>query len=405
LIGSSRVSGVTLTLSAPSKAFPVDRASWERISAAASVYSGWHHMQFANWYSHTGTGVVLATSGQRLIGALPFYLEGDAPSPLYRIGLEYSDVLHHAKNAPGVLAGSCTGYRSDLLADPEITSTERGIIGADMFLALGEAVAAGDLGAQPQARSWLALPYLSAEDARLMTAHVGSGADAGSSLEDQFFLSSRVVGCLLDASQGSFDDFVASLPKRRRAQVRQEWAQSAAAAGVEVDSRYRDHERQAKLLDDVEAKHGQRRARQDYVEILRAYDKHLREITLSFYMTSECGEIEAFSTFFQNRKTLVARSYGALGELEGRPDGAYLPLVVYRPLAYAFEHGFECIDLSPGTRAKYLRGGEPTGLWGLIGSIQDGSFSTAAGAASWNHACQLSWTEEYSRFDSGARDA
>jgi hypothetical protein len=336
-----------------------------------------------------------------MVGALPFYLAGSTTIPLYRIDLEHADMLGDTKDAPGVIAGGCSGYRSDALVDPAMPAWERGMICADMFNTLGCAVAAGDVGPQRQSKSWLAWPYLGAEDARLIAPHLGREGSTSASLWDNLFLSSRVAGCWLDISQGDFEDFVADLPKRRRPQMRKEWRQSG-DVHVEADSSYREPVRLAKLLDDVETRHGQHQARDHYVGIIREYSQYMRDVSINFYLMSEDGAaIEAFSTFFTKGDTLTARAFGALEQLRDRSEGAYLNLVFHAPLKYAFERGFKGIDLSPATRAKYLRGGQATGMWGLVGSVRAGSFTVADEAAEWNDARQVEWTTRYSGFTTG----
>ncbi len=402
MTGVSRIDGVVTAVVAPSRTFRLDRPSWERISAAASVYSGWHHMQFMNSFSPEGTGFVLATDQGRLVGALPFYLAGGATSPLYRIDIENTSVLRDLRDRPGVIAGGCSGYRSDALVDPGLPAWQRGAICADMFTTLGNAVAGGDIGPERQSGSWLAWPYLGAEDARLIAPHLGRDRAAGASLQDKMFLSSRVAGCGLDVSPGDFEHFVAGLPKRRRPQLRKEWRQ-AATSRIEADTVYREPVRLAQLLDEVETKHGQHEPRSHYLAIIDSYQRYMRDVTINFYLMSADGmRIEAFSTFFIKGDTLAARTFGALNHVRVQAEGAYLALMFHAPLRYAFETGCQRIDLSPATRAKYLRGGRTTGSWGLVGAVRAGSFAVADGAGHWNDACQAEWQNQYSGFTTGA---
>ncbi len=376
--------------------FPVDRRTWDFLSTGTTVYSSWDHMHFADNFSR-GTGFVTTEIDGRVIGVLPFYKIGDRTVPLYRMDVEYQDCFTAVGSSHGIVAGSCTAYRSDILVSRSLSPERRGAVAAEMFTTLAHAATAGDLGPELAQAGWLSMPYLTWTDAQLMHPHLG-GASSHSSVahaDDRFLLSRRVATCELPVPGDGFEELVAGLPKRRRAQIRREWEAAHKLDRVWSESDYRDVEVLARLLGAVELKHSQARPLEHYRDVVAGYRRHMASRSLNFYVSDCLGSLTAFATLFEDVDTLYARSYGAIAELA--TTGIYFALHIYLPLAYALANGISRLDLGPATSAKYHRGAEVSLLWNYVQVVNGGRLLDPYAVAEKNSKTLQQWRGQYSR--------
>jgi uncharacterized protein len=333
----------------------------QRCRSAGALPAGWDSLLGAGDLYHTAAWLELGeairalpavhlVAGEPPAAGLSCHLVGpdDAPSPITRVdrvlarlhALEGREPAWFADLLPSAVCGGRLASHTRLHLSPGLAAGERDALVAAL---LGEAEAwAREAGARTVC--WL---MVDASDAVLRPALAAAGyqAFAGDGC------------CTLEVRWNDFDGYLASLPGRRRRDVRQE-LDRLAAAGVQLAVGPLSPERVpelARLEQNLLRRHGNPRQPE-------AVERSLARLASRFagsalVSTATRGhQALGFLVLLPWRDELHARNAGF-----DREAGGDLPLYFgtcfYAPVAHAIEHGFNVIDYAGGAAdAKLARG-------------------------------------------------
>jgi uncharacterized protein len=331
----------------------VGETDWARIAVRGGVYASRPWLLALEGQPGFDARYLLAGDpAGRLLGALPVYrMDGPGTVSLYD---------HHAlfvapwSAAPGewfpaLYAGTRAGYRNEVLVDPALDATAtREVLRA---LVEGLAALAGDHRARSTA--WL---YLTESAAETVMPLLGPGVRP--------LLSAASTH--VDVRWDRFDEYVASLPKRRRWSVRSE-IDRFASSGLDVSvGRLSDcWEEAGPLLASVQRKYGHGSTDEEMTAQLAHQAAALDDRSVVF-QCRRAGRLVAYALCFAWGGELFLRSvgfdYGATGA-----DAEYFSLGCYLPIRYAIEHRLRTVHLGTGSyEAKLRRGAAPRPLWSAV---------------------------------------
>ncbi|GAA0286150.1 hypothetical protein GCM10010302_25540 [Streptomyces polychromogenes] len=285
----------------------------------------------------------------RLVAAAPLYVVDTEPNDLYRV----HEVVPGQEPGRVVLAGSRRGYVNAPLLHPRLAPPRRGE-------ALGRLVAAArSLAEAGRARPW----WLYVTDAA-----AAELADACGAAPVRLNEEARIP-----LPGGSFEDYLAGLPRARRTCVRRE-RRAFAEAGYELRTL-----RLSECADEAGALAAQLQARHHHpvdpgfmAALLREQAEGMAGTGVVHAAYAE-GRMAAFSLFSLHAGAVWLRSTGYDYD---RLRGAHLPI------EYAYAHGATAVHLGmESLRAKTLRGGVTSALWAVAGGVPPGPAQTVTGPA------------------------
>ncbi|KMS68859.1 hypothetical protein ACM01_37390 [Streptomyces viridochromogenes] len=315
-------------------------ADWDRIARHAGVYLS--HRWLAGEESDptaTASYALVRDSEGTLVAAAPLYFVYHEPNAYY-------DPVHlpPGTEKPRVIAGARRGYHNTPLTDPDLTAD----VDAHCLALLREA--AREHAGRHRTTHWW--PYLTESATRRLAPLYGAPPHR---MEDDATIPLPGAG---------FDDYLASLPSKRRVAIRHERA-AFEAAGLDLrHQRLGDvYEDAGRLLAALQESHGhgddtdamtsllkrQAEAMGEQARVVAAYDGPL--------MTGFC-------LYYHQGSTTWLRAVGIAPE---RPAPfAYFALTYYAPIEDAYRHSTTALHCGmKAIEAKRLRGARVSGLYAL----------------------------------------
>jgi hypothetical protein len=283
--------------------------------------------------------VSVAAFDDRLNPAVVVYAVAEEQSAEYQPHMLAPDVW------PGsyLLFGGHRGYLADRLAGESPTSRN---VGPLIEAVLNEAVARGHDGALAL---W-ATDRFAAElhSSGYAAAPVLLGADT-----------------TIHVPRGGFDGYLASLPSKRRIEVRREERQFAESGLVVERHTLAEVWRECvPLLASLQAKYGDSADSQAWAEVLQSMARCLPGSVV--FLARFDGQATGFSLAYPFRESLTVRAAGF--DYGATPPGAaqYFNLAIHQPVRYAAECGLSKVHLGRDAyAAKVRRGAEVSLLWGV----------------------------------------
>lgn len=367
-------------------------ADWERLGRGAGFYSSrrwlrsieddpWHDV----WY------LTVVDSAGVLHAVVPVYLSSSA-SPVgsdsfYDPATVFFDGAGAGRGdggpattdrwRPALLVGGRTGYDTDLLIDPDLSTAERALVRAAVETRVERLGQAWDVPAR-------AAMYLRADTARELAPSYGSAP----------LLTDLNTAIDLHGLTG-VDDYLSSLSSHRRGRVRRELRDFAAAAPTLRWTTLGDSAHQiAPLL----ATHHQRYGHSDSAGLLAL---HLEEQAQwlddvsHVLICEEAGAVAGALLAYEWQGVWYARLAAAGEGLRGR-GFAFFSLVFYAPILAAIEHGARRYVLGPSSiQAKLARGARAETRWSLLAGGDESGRDLATLSRSWNDAQIARWAGEF----------
>lgn len=314
--------------------------SWDRLLGDDSFYLSHRWLSTVERDGVARASYVVAESAGRPVGALPLYQplrEGSVDYSIARLG----PLLGLRGNY--VLAGARMANRGGYALAPELDAVERTTVTRALVeAALDQAAAVGAAG--------VILPFLPTVELDSLAAAVSVVAAADGSES------------VLPRIGTGLDTYLHELPKKRRwSALREQQAfreagwhhgtERLSACAAEV----------ATLVSKVNAHHGY--LTPDFLlrRIFRWQADALDSESVVFTCRDDAGGLVACALNFCWRDGLYLHAVGL--EYPRLRAFEYFNLLVYRPVAYAAEHGLDRLHLGLSTRAKTLRRAVDCPLW------------------------------------------
>lgn len=359
---------------------------WRRLTAGRGLYSSlpWLRLVEADPW-HDAWYVTVRDGSGVLRGVLPVYL----PSGPSRAGVDAfydpasvfladqgGEVARRWR--PTMLAGTRAGYETDLLVDPDLDPAGRRVVLDAMVTRWAKLAEAWGVDGR-------AAMYLLPDAARQLAPSMGAAP----------LLTDVTTAIPLDG-MSSFDDYVASLPSRRRNRVRRE-VRDFAGSGLSL--RWTRLSEVADAVAPLLAAHHGRYGHHDTPEMLTV---HLRQQAVALDASSRVllcerrGALLGVLLAYEWEDVWYAR-LAATGEgLRGHAF-AFFSLVYYGPVAAAIERGIHSYVLGPsGVTAKVHRGARVETRWSLLAGSGECADDVRTLEQRWNPAATARWAEELS---------
>ncbi|QOV33834.1 N-acetyltransferase [Streptomyces ferrugineus] len=320
------------------RAVPV--ADWDRLARHASVYLS--HRWLAGEESDptaTASYALVRDEADTLVAAAPLYLVHDEPNAYYR-----PTHLAPATARPRVLAGARRGYHNTPLTDPRLPDD----LAAQCLTLLREA--ARDHAERHGTTHWW--PYLT-ESATHMLAPLY--ATPPHRMEDDATIPLPGAG---------FDDYLASLPSKRRVAIRHERAAFAAAG---LDIRHQPlidcYEDAGRLLAALQRSHGHADDAAAMTHVLERQAVAMGE--QARVVAAHAGpRMTGFCLYYHQGGTTWLRAVGI--DPEHPAPFAYFALTYYAPIEDAYRRGSTALHAGmKAVEAKRRRGARISGLYAL----------------------------------------
>ncbi len=315
-----------------------DQAAWDRLADDRSFYLGTRWLAFQQSQEHEGDlQFVCVRSGGRLVAGVAVFIVGEPSSKHYDPRRLFPDVV---SNARITLVGGTRGFLSGPLGDGAST----------LGLLLQGIQTIADTHSEGVAW-WL---YTSSEDAAAITAE------------------SRVVPrmlnaeCVIELSGEGFGDYLASLPGKRREQVRYDLrAFERAELSIEETLLSKSLEECGLLLAQTQQKYGLSTSAADMTEWLSDLNLASADSGRVYLCRSVAGEPIGFSLVYSQGNSDYVRAVGF--DYQRAPHvGEYFVLLCYEPLRAAYKRGATTLHLGSGAyRSKARRGASIRPLWAV----------------------------------------
>ncbi|MDF3143536.1 MULTISPECIES: peptidogalycan biosysnthesis protein [unclassified Streptomyces] len=331
-------------------------ADWDRLAQHAGVYLS-HRWLAGEEGDPTATAsyALIRDHDGTLVAAAPLYLVHREPNTYYE-----PTHLPPGTQKPRVIAGARRGYHNTPLTAPHLPED----LDAHCLALLREA--ARDHAERHGTSHWW--PYLTESATRRLAPLYGTPPHR---LEDD---------ATIPLPGDGFDDYLASLPSKRRVAIRHERA-AFEAAGLDVRrQRLADcYEDAGRLLAALQKSHGhgddtdamtsllrrQADAMGDLARVVAAYDGPL--------MTGFC-------LYYHQGSTTWLRAVGI--DPERPAPFAYFALTYYAPIEDAYRHGTTAVHAGmKAIEAKRLRGARVSGLYALHDTRTGASPATTTSAS------------------------
>ena len=368
-----------------------DADSWARIARGGSFYGSHPYLRFSERCHQDETWYVSCRSEGRLVAALPAYDLPDGDGDAYDYRDQFGKLpcfgrLDPSCWYPGMLAGTRSGYVTDLLVDPLLGQAQRRDAVRRLVQDFRNLAAA-------RARSAAAL-YLTPDAAVLLTeAMAGDGGSV------QLLLSPFGTDTYLPLTFTSFEDYLRHLSAKRRYAVRREiTAFRSTSRRIDVVRLAEYSEVLGPLLANVQRKYEHGSTDMQMTALLCQYAQALDDHSRVFLCRGARGEPLAYALFFVWDGVMYARNVGFHYDRMHGDDGTYFNLLLYEPIAYAIEHGYMAMHFGMASQAKAARGALVRPFWSLVFPPEGMSIPSAAQVAGWNKHWHKRWHEEYRPF-------
>jgi uncharacterized protein len=366
-----------------------ERSSWNALASGLSFYATWQHAAFSQAFHRGDTAYLTCTGPRGLVGVLPVFSWCGTGPASYDYRAQYSAVIgeNHCRY-PGVLAGTCGGYLTDLVISQTLPFEEQIRVVRLLLDGLRELVRSS-----PRVHSG-ALMYLPPRVTTLIR-----GALAGAGWPD-LLVSGLEADAYLALPFTDFDGYLSSLSAGRRGAIRREIAafrrRGLSVSTVPLAS---CAERVPTLMANVERKYGRPAEISVLSEIVAGYIEHIESESRVFACFAE-GDLVAFSLFFEWEGNLYARSFGIDYDHHESNSFTYFNVLFYEPIKYALERGLDGVHLGPSTPAKAARGARIRPLWSLVVGPESDYHLGGEMIAAWNRRQLAAWRDAYRDFDS-----
>lgn len=324
----------------------VPPADWDRLARHASVYLS--HRWLAgeeNDPTATASYALVRDDDGTLAAAAPLYLVHDEPNAYYE-----PPHLPPGTRKPRVIAGARRGYNNAPLTDPHLPEDLDA-----QCLALLRETARDHAGRHGTTHWW---PYLTESATRRLAPLYGTPAHR---VEDDATIPLPGAG---------FDDYLASLPSKRRVAIRHERA-AFGAAGLDVrHERLADcYEDAGRLLAALQRSHGHGDDTAAMTSLLRRQADAMGE-QARVVATYEGSLMTGFCLYYHHGGTTWLRAVGL--DPERPAPFAYFALTYYAPIEAAYRHGATALHAGmKAIEAKRLRGARVSGLYALHDTYRD----------------------------------
>ncbi|GAA3784100.1 peptidogalycan biosysnthesis protein [Streptomyces phyllanthi] len=314
-------------------------AEWDAVAAAGGLYAS--HAWLSSIEAEPGAraGYLLARREGRLAGALPWYEVDLEYNPFYALS-RHLDIL--GLDGAWTMAGARRGYRFELpgALSPDAAAVTDVLVDA----ALEEAARRGERG--------LLFPFVTTSTAKLLWERGAVVALDGAE-------SSILTG------GAPFDDYLATLPSKRRIAARHEYS-TFLKAGYElgVEKLADCCEEAAPLLGQLQRKYGHDAHDEGMLQYLAGQLEVLGRYSIVF-TARRAGKLIGFSLMYEFGDVLYARAVGFDYALMGKAF-EYYALCYYVPIEYMHQKGLRELHLGMETyRAKVARGAVLSPLWSV----------------------------------------
>lgn len=347
----------------------VPAAEWDALVSDRSFYlsHAWLGAQDAG--QAVGRRYVLARSDGRLVGVLPSYLVEQETNDFYRPEC-CADGRWQGRY---VIAGARRAYTNDLLiADDLPAAAWQEVARALLGLLCGRVAESGRDGAL--------FLYLPTNGARRLT---------------QIYPQVRPVLTAAEATIGvpaTFEEYLRTLPRKRRCAVRHEIAVFD-AAGYQVGvGRARDHwEEMAPLVGNLQRRYGHDGSSDHWRRLLHRQAAMLDDQAIVFTCRDSGGLVGACLGYpWQGTLHLKMAGFD-YGRLRGGFE--YFNLAYYQPMRYAVGHGLSRLHLGrEAFEAKLRRGARLAPLWTV--ELPTSTGPAPARVVGWNQVVARRWRRE-----------
>ncbi|MEU3827551.1 GNAT family N-acetyltransferase [Streptomyces sp. NPDC029080] len=329
----------------------VSAAEWDALAAPAGLYLS-HRWLAAQQHDPTArVRYALVHDGGHLVAAAPLYLIDTEPNALYRV----HDLVPGRTPARTLLAGARRGYLNAPLLHHRLTPGRRREALNSLL------TAAASLAEAHRAQSW----WLYVTDSAAAELADACGTEPVRLADD----------ARIPLPGGTFDDYLAALPSKRRVAVRRE-RRAFAEAGYEVRTLRLSEcaDTAGALLARLQERYGHSADPDAMARLLRDQADGMADggVVLAAYAD---GRMAGFSLYYHHADTLWLRATGYdYDRLRGAHE--YFNLVCYLPIEDAYARGATALHLGMDSlRAKTLRGAVTAPLWAIEGAPPPGGRS------------------------------
>ncbi|MBT2395805.1 GNAT family N-acetyltransferase [Streptomyces sp. ISL-100] len=321
----------------------VPREEWDALAGSVGLYLShrWLTAQESDPTAQPRYALVHDDAG-RLVAATPLYVVHCEPNALYRVA---ELVPGAAPERRVVVAGARRGYLNAPLLHPSLAAGERRRC-LELLLE-----AARTLGARHEAQPW----WLYVKDSAAKELADVCGTDPVHLQQD----------AAIPLPGSSFDDYLGTLPSKRRVVIRRE-RRAFQEAGYEVRELRLSEcaDRAGELLAGLQDRHGHGSEPAAMAGLLRQQADGMGDsgTVLGCFLG---GTMVGFSLFYRFGGTVWVRALGFdYPRLRGAQE--YFSLAYYLPIEHAYRSGETELHLGMDSiRAKTLRGAEVSPLWAI----------------------------------------
>jgi hypothetical protein len=331
----------------------------------------WLHFCEYHAYSEPEHLVAADDSG-RILGVLPTFAISYEGNPRYRPNEDAAGTLPEPLRAesawfPGVVLGARAGNGNALLLNPALDAADRaGVLGPLLRAARSRAEASG-------ARA-LWMPYLTTAQA----------SEVLSAWPEADVHLSREVDLVIPLPGPSFEDYVAAMTKKRRANIRRQ-RRAFQASDPELDRVAFDDAvcgQIAPLLALMQAKHGMPRTSEWLADRLRHQAADIGRYA-SVLLLRRNGRLVAFQVLLRYRGQSMAFSVGL--DYNAAAPYDYFNMAFYEPIEVALARGDRSLAMGvTASEAKMLRGAVPVPVWHVVQPLRDGAVVERCGTEEGN---------------------
>lgn len=334
----------------------VAQARWNQLSSGSSIFSSWEWVRASEHHEYSSPLHLIAqTTDGRDAGALPAFHTSFEGNLRYRPSDLFSRILPAELQSderwfPSFIAGSRAGNRNDLLINRDGSAPDHRRTVAVLLQRLCDL-------AEERGTQGVFLMYLTRPDVEALMHALGKHVFVF--FTDVEFTVPIPVG-------GTFKDYLAALPKKRRNSIRREIRHFEDSDACVTNEAF-DSEAcrtMAPLLANVQAKHGMPRPVEWLAKTLQQRSNAMREKSRVLFLRRN-NRVVGFHLLYMHGPALYAGSIGFDYPLLSQFD--HFNLAYYHAIQFALNEGYERLHLGVGFHeTKFSRGGQPRPLWSAL---------------------------------------
>jgi uncharacterized protein len=322
----------------------------------------WLH--FCEYHAHSEPEHLVATDESGgILGLLPTFAITYEGNPRYRPNEDAAETLPEPLQVesawfPGVVIGARAGNGNALHLNPALDAAGRAAVLEGLLRAARSRAEAS--GARALWMSYLT----TAQAGEVLSAWPGSDVHLG-----------REVDIVIPLPGPSFDDYLAAMTKKRRANIRRQ-RRAFQTGDPELDQVAFDEDicgQIAPLLGLMQDKHGMPRTTEWLADRLRHQAGDIGRYA-SVLLLRRKGRLVAFQVLLRYHSQSMAFSVGVDHDAAGPFD--YFNMAFYEPIEVALARGDRSLAMGvTAAEAKMLRGGVPVPLWHVVQPLRDGGLT------------------------------